>query len=65
MKELRNFIVPDDVYYLILSHIEKSNRNERVSDMTKERFLEVYDVAVKELRSQILDNDEYYAKLSS
>lgn len=65
MKEFKNIVIPDDVYYLILSHIDTSNINERVCDMTKERFLEVYDEAVLKLRSQIMSNDEYYKLLEN
>lgn len=63
MKELKHIIIPDDVYYLVLSHIDTSNTNERVLEMTKERFLEVYDEAVSKLRSEIMSDDEYYELL--
>lgn len=63
MKEFKNFIIPDDVYYLVLSHVDTLSTNEKVCDMTKERFIEVYDEAVAKLRSQIMDNDEYYETL--
>lgn len=64
MKEFKNIIIPDDVYYLVLSHIEKhTDYKKKVYDMSKEEFLEAYDKAVAYNRSQILSMDEYFKTL--
>ena len=55
-----NNIFPDNVYYLVLSFNFNTDEKFRVCEMNQQQFLETFDIGVKDLRNDILSNDEYY-----
>ena len=59
MVEYKNFIIPDDIYHLVLPYIKCNN----IDNLSKEEFIKMYDNTINKLKIQIKENEKFYNEI--